>query len=130
MVAGADVDAEGNWWGTDAEAEIDALVLDGRDDPSRGLVDYDPWQGCGDGVCDAGETPCSCPAECGAPPASEVSCSGGQDDDCDGAVDCADTDCAAHAACAVCLPPADPCAVDADCCSGKCRGKGGVRTCR
>jgi endo-1,4-beta-D-glucanase Y len=33
---------------------------------------------------------------------SETACSGGQDDDCDGSIDCADTDCAASPACDVC----------------------------
>jgi parallel beta-helix repeat protein len=43
MDAGKDVNAEYNWWGTDVESEIDALVFDGRDDPAKGLIDYDPW---------------------------------------------------------------------------------------
>jgi FtsP/CotA-like multicopper oxidase with cupredoxin domain len=54
---------------------------------------------CGDGTCGAGETRCSCAADCGAPPTSETSCGDGLDADCDGDVDCADADCAADPAC-------------------------------
>jgi CotH kinase protein/Lamin Tail Domain len=55
---------------------------------------------CPDGTCSAGENRCSCPADCGQPPASEGICSNGFDDDCDGALDCSDTDCGANAVCA------------------------------
>ena len=54
---------------------------------------------CGDGTCDSGEDVCSCAADCGAPPSSEASCTDGSDNDCDGFVDCADSDCSADAAC-------------------------------
>jgi lysophospholipase L1-like esterase len=48
---------------------------------------------CGDGLCQAGESSCNCPGDCGAPPLLELSCSDGVDEDCDGAMDCADSDC-------------------------------------
>jgi parallel beta-helix repeat protein len=128
MPAGNDVDAEANWWGTEVASEIDALVLDGADDPSRGVIDYDPWRGCGDGVCSAGESACACPNDCGAPPAFESACTDGMDDDCDGFVDCNDDDC--DGACTVCLAVGASCQGDADCCSNKCKGPAGRSTCR
>ena len=54
---------------------------------------------CGDGNCDAGESPCDCPADCGNPPATETNCADGVDNDCDGSIDCADGDCAGDPAC-------------------------------
>jgi parallel beta-helix repeat protein len=32
-----------NWWGTGDEAELLALIYDGRDNPTLGMVDYRPW---------------------------------------------------------------------------------------
>jgi WD40 repeat protein len=57
---------------------------------------------CGDGICDptGGETPCGCAGDCGMPAADELVCDDGLDEDCDGAVDCEDADCAAETACA------------------------------
>lgn len=55
---------------------------------------------CGDGTCSGAETRCSCPGDCGAPPATETVCNDGLDADCDGATDCADSDCAASPSCA------------------------------
>jgi hypothetical protein len=66
-------------------------------DPDGGGV---PEPSCGDGTCNPGETSCNCAGDCGAAPASETSCSGGIDEDCDGATDCADADCNASPACA------------------------------
>jgi len=57
---------------------------------------------CGNGTCDGsqGETPCTCPLDCGQPSAGESGlCTDGIDNDCDGAVDCADSDCAADPGC-------------------------------
>lgn len=55
----------------------------------------------------------------------ETSCDNGEDDDCDGQVDGADPDCAPS-----CLPAGASCTEPAQCCSGRCRGGHGNRTCR
>jgi hypothetical protein len=57
---------------------------------------------CGNGVCDPAEDACTCPGDCGAPSATETSCSNGMDDDCDGLVDCYDPDCSSAQVC-ICL---------------------------
>jgi hypothetical protein len=58
---------------------------------------------CGDGTCDPGENSCSCAADCGAPPGSEIGlCTDAIDNDCDSLLDCGDPDCAADAACSSC----------------------------
>ncbi|MFQ5490779.1 MAG: hypothetical protein ACE5GE_08675, partial [Phycisphaerae bacterium] len=75
-------------------------------------------QHCGDGVCDAtvGEDQCSCPIDCGTPPATETSCTDGVDNDCDTLIDCLDPDCANDPACG----PV-PCAQsDPAICNGTC----------
>lgn len=85
---------------------------------------------CGDGTCDSGESQCSCPSDCGAAPTAELSCSDGLDDDCDLLVDCDDPDCDADQACASsCEADGTSCTSDADCCSQKCRGPDGRKTC-
>ena len=77
---------------------------------------------------------CACvPSE-----ASELSCSDGQDNDCDAAVDCDDPDCDADAACQTTTPCQSPgeleigcaCSVNAECAGNKCRGKSGQKTCK
>ena len=60
---------------------------------------------CGDGTCDAGEDICSCSADCGTPPGSELICSDGADNDCDGDIDCSDSDCSADSACSSSCTP-------------------------
>ena len=84
---------------------------DGLDNDCDGAVDCDDPDcdsdaacfvpGCGNGACEANENVCSCPEDCGSAPPMEVSCENGVDEDCDGAVDCADTDCASNAVCNV-----------------------------
>lgn len=75
---------------------------------------------CGDLVCDtgAGESPCNCVADCGAPATSEsgATCTDGVDNDCDGPKDGADPDCA------TCSPAGASCTSGATCCSNRCRG--------
>lgn len=55
----------------------------------------------------------------------ETSCSDGQDNDCDGAPDEADPDCATGG-----LPKGSACQVNADCLSNSCKGKPGAKTCK
>ena len=74
---------------------------------------------CGDETCDPDENVCNCPADCGAP--QTENCEDGFDNDCDGYVDCDDSDCSSHFACS-CLPKGSPCSTDAECCSGRCAG--------
>ena len=38
-----DASMEHNWWGTTGDAEIQALIYDWFDDPTRGIVDYTPF---------------------------------------------------------------------------------------
>jgi hypothetical protein len=55
----------------------------------------------------------------------EVSCNDGQDNDCDGDTDGADTDCATGG-----FPSGHACQVNSDCASNNCRGKPGQKTCK
>ncbi len=57
---------------------------------------------CGDSNCDVGEDMCKCAADCGAPAANETGdtdCADGIDNDCDGNIDCDDTECNAATPC-------------------------------
>jgi lysophospholipase L1-like esterase len=90
---------------------------------------------CGDGTCDPVEDSCSCSHDCGLPPASEVSCSDAVDEDCDGAADCDDVDCAEDPDCqtvcnndGVCEPPED-CGNCPDDCDSKRTGRPSGRYC-
>ena len=73
---------------------------DGMDNsacPGACLSDCTCGSFCGDGVCDPGEDSCNCPDDCGTPPLSEVpgvTCTDGNDNDCDGLTDSTDPDCA------------------------------------
>jgi hypothetical protein len=65
-------------------------------------------------------------------PTAEI-CTGGVDEDCDGFVDCADSDCSTSAACVPSCTlgkKGDPCSSNSQCCSNKCSGKAGKKTCR
>jgi lysyl endopeptidase len=55
----------------------------------------------------------------------EASCSDGQDNDCDGDTDGADSDCGTGG-----LPKGAACVVNSDCASNKCKGKPGSMTCK
>ncbi len=63
---------------------------------------------------------------------NEISCGDGIDNDCDGAIDCLDSDCAGTPACAACTlgQPGDPCTANNQCCSNNCKGKPGAMTCK
>jgi FtsP/CotA-like multicopper oxidase with cupredoxin domain len=93
-----------------------------NDTPNPPFADYYPLGGgatCGDANCDPGEDSCNCAADCGAPPANELTCDDGVDEDCDGSTDCDDSDCDASCApvCgdASCDPGEDQCNCAADC---------------
>jgi len=81
-----------------------------------------PTPVCGDATCNGSETQCSCPADCGAAPATETSCTNAVSDDCDGLVDCADSDCSADPACVSACDGDGVCEPGEDCgnCGGDC----------
>ena len=85
---------------------------------------------CGDLVCEGPETAGNCESDCEdtCSPLPEV-CDNGTDDDCDGAIDCADSDCDGSPDC-LCTPVGDSCEIDAECCSNKCRGGRNGKTCK
>lgn len=77
---------------------------------------------CGDLACDGGESCGNCALDCTL--GAEL-CTGGFDEDCDAAVDCADADCALDPACtSSCGGPGAACTSNAQCCSGRCKGNG------
>ncbi len=55
----------------------------------------------------------------------ETSCSDGLDNDCDTLIDAADPDCTP-----TCSPAGASCTTNSQCCSNRCRGKAGSKTCR
>jgi hypothetical protein len=56
----------------------------------------------------------------------EVSCLDGLDNDCDGLVDSDDADCPLPG----CAVKGDACSADSECCSNKCRGPAGGKSCK
>ena len=68
---------------------------------------------CGGGGCTPTET-------------NEVSCNDGLDNDCDGLVDADDPDCQGGQ----CTPVGGACVNDSECCSNKCKGPNGGKTCK
>jgi hypothetical protein len=98
---------------------------DGAENSSNCALDCGAPAVCGDGTCNGNETSYSCAADCGTPPATEVGlCADGIDNDCDGLTDSADPDCQ------TCLPIGTSCTTDNQCCSVKCRGPAGNKTCK
>ena len=77
-----------------------------------------------DGLTDGADPDCG--VECTVTEDPEVSCNDGLDNDCDELIDGDDPDCG------VCElgVRGDPCGSDAECCSLKCRGKPGAKTCK
>jgi len=57
---------------------------------------------------------------------AELSCSDGIDNDCDGGIDAADTDCGGEPL----LPKGAACTLNSECASGKCKGRSGDMSCR
>lgn len=86
---------------------------------------------CGNGSCEATESKCTCSADCGLPPTTEAGlCSNAFDDDCDNATDCTDSNCAGDPACPSCKANGQSCTFNRDCCSRRCSGALGRKTCR
>ena len=65
----------------------------------------------------------------GCVPTTEV-CSDGLDNDCDGAIDCADSNCTGSPSCPACSPVGSSCVNNSDCCGNKCKGPASGKTCR
>jgi subtilisin family serine protease len=108
--------------------------LTDADDPDCApscTITEDPEVSCGDGVdndCDGltdADDP-DCAPSCTITEDPEVSCGDGVDNDCDGLTDADDPDCGG----AECLPAGSSCGSDAECCSGKCRGRPGRQDCK
>jgi hypothetical protein len=106
-----DIELKGNGW-----AEVNFDVFTGT---STGEFNLDS-KGKGGGKDDGGScTPSEEP---------EVSCSDGVDNDCDDLVDGSDPDCEGGFCTAGQL--GDTCTVASDCCSNRCKGKTGRKTCK
>ncbi len=114
-------------WGS-AGFDINALNNDGQLLMKRafewaaGMEEAAAPEICGDGNCDAATELCSCPADCPVAVAPETpgsTCTDGLDNDCDGATDCSDTDCATDLTCSC---GNGICDTGEDCttCSGDC----------
>jgi hypothetical protein len=89
-------------------------------DPSSSCNDADNDGFCDDVDCDDGNAAIN--------PGAEEVCDDGLDNDCDGNTDSADSDCQTGS-CDL-LPKGDPCVSDSECCSNKCKGKTGNKTCK
>lgn len=108
----------------------------GEEDSNSCELDCGPAPFCGDNICDANESICSCQIDCGTPAGSELSCTDGEDDDCDGNIDCDDSDCISDPSCAPTGCDNDGiCETGEDCnncsndCSGVSKGKPSNRYC-
>ena len=84
---------------------------------------------CGTGGCEDGESCGNCALDCSSGP--EI-CDNGIDDDCANGTDCSDSSCMSAPACQTpsCQDPGAACTSNADCCSNRCKGKGGSKTCQ
>ncbi len=106
--------------GPPVTAEINCA--DGMDNDCNGTADCADVQClslcCGNGRCDPTENHCNCPSDCGTAPGSEINCADGRDNDCDGGMDCADSECFSLPICcgnATCSPWENPCNCPGDC---------------
>ncbi len=107
------------------------MICEGGETSYSCGIDCGAPPACPDGVCNGGETVCSCPGDCGLPPATETLCNDGVDNDCKDGADCLDPDCFLDTACVNdCGPVGSDCTSNSQCCSGKCRGRGGAQSCR
>ena len=99
------------------------------EDTSNCAVDCGAPATCGDLVCEVSTEFCSCDVDCLILRGAEIgACSDGIDNDCDSLVDCADADCSCEPP--VCLNPGVTCTADEECCSTRCKGKRGAKTCQ
>ena len=81
--------------------------------------EYYVTQGAGSGACCNSSSDCVDSGNaCRDEYPTEVTCNDGIDNDCDGATDCADSDCSGDPAC--CTPNGQSCSIDSECCSGSC----------
>jgi hypothetical protein len=110
---------------TDDNATVDgafAAYFDGVAqwlDPAGSCTDGDNDGFCSDVDCNDGNELVN--------PGAAENCGDGIDNDCDGAVDAADSECAGG--CSL-LPSGSPCEQNSDCCSNKCRGGQNKKICR
>jgi hypothetical protein len=111
----------GDGGGCEPTGSVEGSCTNGVDEDCDGLVD------CADPDCDGDP---ACEPACVPIGPSEIFCSDELDDDCDGLIDCADPDCDGAAACMSCLPQGASCVNDSECCSEKCKGKPGAKTCK
>jgi subtilisin family serine protease len=110
----------------DGAGENAVPCSDGRcDDGGRSCMDQPAVPSCcGDGTCEGSESSFTCDVDCGPPPlCGDGNCDPGED-----SCSCA-TDCGPDPGCS-CLPSGSPCDSNGDCCSDKCKGKSGSKTCR
>ena len=132
--AAAGLDPIFNFMDYSDDACMDEFTLGQDSRVQSSVLTYRPKLRCGDGVCDAEEDGCICPEDCLALPAAELSCSDEVDNDCDGLVDEADTDdCGSGGGGGDgggCSSVGASCTVAADCCSNKCKGRSGSKTCK
>ena len=70
--------------------------------------------------------PAACAGSCVPTEQNEVSCSDNLDNDCDGAIDSADTDCGGTS----CTPAGGACSANSECCSNSCKGPRNNKSCR
>lgn len=84
---------------------------------------------CGDSLCSVGEGCGNCALDCTV--GAEV-CTGGLDENCNGAIDCADGSCASAPACAppTCKSRGVSCTANSECCSLSCVTSKGKKTCK
>jgi hypothetical protein len=84
---------------------------------------------CGDGTCDGDEGCDNCALDCTLS-AFEI-CNNGADDDCANGADCIDPFCSGDPSCnSTCANLGASCVIDSDCCSNKCKGPSGGKTCK
>ena len=100
---------------------VEGSCTNDEDEDCDGLID------CADPDCDGDP---ACEPSCVPIASTELFCSDMLDDDCDGLVDCADPDCGSDPACFVCSEQGASCVEDDECCSNKCKGKPGSKSCK